>query len=428
MSEKKIRVLIAKPGLDGHDRGAKVVARALRDAGFEVIYTGLRQTPEQIVEAAVSEDVDAVGLSLLSGAHNYLFPRVIELLKEQEADGILVFGGGVIPEDDIPELKKAGVSEVFTPGTPTAETVKFLQDHCGARDMARSVLTQLWPHTGRARIFGITGPPGAGKSTLTNALTKCWRAKGLRVGIIAVDPTSPFTGGAILGDRVRMGDLTLDTGVFIRSMGTRGQLGGLSPATAGAVHALDACGYDLILLETVGVGQSEVAVMEIADLVLVLNVPGLGDDVQAIKAGILEIGDLFAVNKADRPGADRTANELRAMLELGEEEKRPLPVLLVSASQGTGVTELCEELERQYLLLDGNGELARRRALRLRSELLTLVREGIEQRLLRPLLDSPMFAQSLERFQSRTESPYRWAEKFVTQISGGGPGYELHKS
>ena len=134
MSEKKIRVLIAKPGLDGHDRGAKVVARALRDAGFEVIYTGLRQTPEQIVEAAVSEDVDAVGLSLLSGAHNYLFPRVIELLKEQEADGILVFGGGVIPEDDIPELKKAGVSEVFTPGTPTAETAKFLQDHCGARD------------------------------------------------------------------------------------------------------------------------------------------------------------------------------------------------------------------------------------------------------------------------------------------------------
>ena len=134
MSEKKIRVLIAKPGLDGHDRGAKVVARALRDAGFEVIYTGLRQTPEQIVEAAVSEDVDAVGLSLLSGAHNYLFPRVIELLKEQEADGILVFGGGVIPEDDIPELKKAGVSEVFTPGTPTAETVKCLQDHCGARD------------------------------------------------------------------------------------------------------------------------------------------------------------------------------------------------------------------------------------------------------------------------------------------------------
>ena len=134
MSDKKIRVLIAKPGLDGHDRGAKVVARALRDAGFEVIYTGLRQTPEQIVEAAVSEDVDAVGLSLLSGAHNYLFPRVIELLKAQQADGILVFGGGVIPEDDIPELKKAGVAEVFTPGTPTAETGKFLQDHCGAKD------------------------------------------------------------------------------------------------------------------------------------------------------------------------------------------------------------------------------------------------------------------------------------------------------
>ena len=131
MSEKKIRVLIAKPGLDGHDRGAKVVARALRDAGFEVIYTGLRQTPEQIVEAAVSEDVDAVGLSLLSGAHNYLFPRVIELLREQDANGILVVGGGVIPEEDIPDLKKAGVAEVFTPGTPTSETVDFLRAHCG---------------------------------------------------------------------------------------------------------------------------------------------------------------------------------------------------------------------------------------------------------------------------------------------------------
>ena len=131
MSEKKIRVLIAKPGLDGHDRGAKVVARALRDAGFEVIYTGLRQTPEQIVEAVVSVDVVAVGLSLLSGAHNYLFPRVIELLREQDANGILVFGGGVIPEEDIPGLKQAGVAEVFTPGTPTSETVDFLRAHCG---------------------------------------------------------------------------------------------------------------------------------------------------------------------------------------------------------------------------------------------------------------------------------------------------------
>ena len=132
MSEKKIRVLIAKPGLDGHDRGAKVVARALRDAGFEVIYTGLRQTPEQIVEAAVAEDVDAIGLSLLSGAHNYLFPKVIELLREKKADDILVFGGGVIPEEDIPGLKAAGVSEVFTPGTPTSETVDFLRERCGA--------------------------------------------------------------------------------------------------------------------------------------------------------------------------------------------------------------------------------------------------------------------------------------------------------
>ena len=294
--------------------------------------------------------------------------------------------------------------------------------------LAREVLTCVWPQTGHARIFGITGPPGAGKSTLTNALTKCWRQSGLRVGILAVDPTSPFTGGAILGDRVRMGDLTLDEGTFIRSMGTRGQLGGLSPACTAAIHVLDACGYDLILVETVGVGQSEVAVMEAADVVLVLTVPGLGDDVQAIKAGILEIGDLFAVNKADRPGADRTANELRAMLSLAEEEKRDLPVLLVSAAQGTGVPELCREMDSQYRRLEDSGELARRRELRLRSELLSAIRDGIEQRLLAPLLEKTDLRQAMEQFLARKESPYQWAEEFVRQINMGGPSYGLHES
>lgn len=285
---------------------------------------------------------------------------------------------------------------------------------------AQEVLTQCWPMTGGAKIFGITGPPGAGKSTLTNALALCWRRKGLRVGIIAVDPTSPFSGGAILGDRVRMSDLTLDEGVFIRSMGTRGQLGGLSPASAGAIHILDACGYDLIVVETVGVGQSEVSVMEQADLVLVVNVPGLGDDVQAIKAGILEIGDLFVVNKADRPGAERTANELRNMLSLGEESKRDLPVLLVSAAQGQGIEELCAETERQYRRLEEGGELARRRELRLEGELLSLVREEIETRLLRPALEQPQFRQSLEQFGTRKESPYQWAKDLIGQIQIGG--------
>ena len=293
---------------------------------------------------------------------------------------------------------------------------------------ARAVLDQVWPRTGHARVFGITGPPGAGKSTLTNALTKCWRQAGLRVGILAVDPTSPCTGGAILGDRVRMGELTLDEGVFIRSMGTRGRLGGLSPASSGAIHVLDACGFDLILVETVGVGQSEVAVVETADVVLVLTVPGLGDDVQAIKAGILEIGDLFAVNKADRPGADRTANELRTMLSLGEEDKRELPVLLVSAAQNQGVAELCRAMEERFRQLEDSGELARRRTIRLQSELITQIRDGMERRLLAPLLEGADFRQAMETFQARKGSPYQWAEEFVRQINMGGSGYGMHES
>lgn len=285
---------------------------------------------------------------------------------------------------------------------------------------AQAVLAKLWPHTGKAKIVGVTGPPGAGKSTMTDKLAKHWRAQGLKVGIVAVDPTSPFTGGAILGDRVRMGDLTLDQGVFIRSMGTRGQLGGLSSACSGAVNVLDACGYDVVIIETVGVGQSEVEVVNVADVVAVVTVPGLGDDVQAIKAGIFEIGDLFVVNKADRPGADRTATELRTMLDMEEDErKRNMPVMLVCASQNQGVDELCDTLDARFDALLSEGEIDKRRAARLKQQLLTLIQDEFGRRIVNPVLASPEFKQAFDNFLAHKENPFHWVEDMLQKIMEG---------
>src|SRR5213594_2064827 len=214
----------------------------------------------------------------------------------------------------------------------------------GAR--AEALCARLYPSTGRAQIVGITGAPGSGKSTLVRALALVARARGRTMGILAVDPSSPFSGGAILGDRIRMNDLALDPGVFIRSMATHGALGGLCPAAADGIDVLDASGRGLILVETVGVGQDEVDVMRVAHTVVEVSVPGLGDDVQALKAGILEIADLHVVNKADREGADRTIAELRAMLTLmplAEDTWMP-PVLGVSAAREEGVEAIADAL------------------------------------------------------------------------------------
>lgn len=285
---------------------------------------------------------------------------------------------------------------------------------------AEAVLAKLWSHTGKAKIIGITGPPGAGKSTMTDKLAKHWRSKGLKVGIVAVDPTSPFSGGAILGDRVRMGDLTLDEGTFIRSMGTRGQLGGLSSACAGAVNVLDACGYDMVIIETVGVGQSEVEVVNVADVVAVVTVPGLGDDVQAIKAGIFEIGDLFIVNKADRPGADRTAAELRSMLDMEEDErKRNMPVMLVCAAQNQGVAEACAKMDELFDEISANGILEQRRAARLRQEMLTLIRDEFGRRIMNPVLESDEFKAHFEDFTAHKDNPFIWVGEIMEKIVEG---------
>lgn len=232
---------------------------------------------------------------------------------------------------------------------------------------------------GRAMVIGITGPPGSGKSTLTNSLVGLLRESGRTVGVIAVDPTSPFTGGAILGDRVRMdtepdggafirsmGTRSAYGGVFIRSMGTRGAYGGLSAATRSAVNVMDACGFDVVIVETVGIGQIEIGIVNEADIVLLLSVPGLGDDIQAIKAGILEIGDVFVVNKCDLPGADRVSVELKASLSLSPDKSRQeTPVIMVSAETGKGMAELLGAVEEQFDILQKSGEIKFRRGLRL---------------------------------------------------------------
>ncbi|MCW2793859.1 MAG: transport system ATPase [Nocardioides sp.] len=237
--------------------------------------------------------------------------------------------------------------------------------------LLREVMTALAPHAGHAHVVGITGSPGVGKSTSTSALVTELRAGGKRVGILAVDPSSPFSGGALLGDRVRMQEHALDPEVYIRSMASRGHLGGLAWTTPQALRVLDAAGCDVILVETVGVGQSEIEIAGLADTTVVLLAPGMGDGIQAAKAGILEIGDLYVVNKADRDGADQVRRDLRSMLALAQRPEgawQP-PIVATVAARGEGLDEVAAELEKHLAWLRSSGELAKRRTRRARDEI-----------------------------------------------------------
>src|SRR5688500_8787198 len=315
------------------------------------------------------------------------------------------------------------------------------------RDGFEQLLSALHSRVGRARRIGVTGPPGAGKSTLTTQLISTYRAAGLKVGVIAVDPTSPFTGGALLGDRVRMESVALDPGVYIRSLATRGSLGGISSATRSVADVLDAFGFDRILMETVGVGQSELEIARTADTSVVVLVPESGDSIQAMKAGLMEVADVFVINKADRPGADKLAQELEVMLHMrlgempqnaghhgvsrksvqkaarqGVQEKAEetgswaIPVLKTTAQSGEGIEELARTLDRHRVYLDDSGELSRRRQARLAERVRAVVERRLQRLAWRLGPGEEILSESLQALESGELSPYAVAERIVKEL------------
>jgi LAO/AO transport system kinase len=335
--------------------------------------------------------------------------------------------------------------EDFNAGKPAAlaRVVSIVENH---RDGFEQILGSLHPRTGRAKRIGLTGPPGAGKSTITALLVKDYRDQGLRVGVIAVDPTSPFTGGALLGDRVRMENVALDPGVFIRSMATRGSLGGLAAATREVADVLDAFGFDILIIETVGVGQSELDVARTADSTLLVLVPESGDSIQTLKAGVMEVADIFVVNKADRPGADRLRNDVELMLGLrkgvsfgnvpahhGVDLKRnparvareaaaaanptewTPPVLSAIATRQEGIAEIVTALDRHFVYLQQSGTLRTRRRERLRERVMDVVERKVSDRLWKDSRTKAWLEEQLPSVEEGTATPFAVADKLLRQ-------------
>ena len=295
-----------------------------------------------------------------------------------------------------------------------AKAISLVESH---DPRAPEVLSAVYAATGRARVVGVTGSPGAGKSTLVAAMAKHYRGQGKRVGIVAVDPTSPFSGGAILGDRIRMSDLYTDRGVFIRSMATRGFLGGLARATNDVVDLLDAAGMDVVLVETVGVGQDEVEVVKTVQTNVVVLVPGMGDDIQAIKAGIMEIGDVFVVNKADRPGADKTVTEITMMMSLVDEHGQWVPpIVRTVASQAKGIGELDDAVVRHEEYLASSGERERRARNRATIRIETLLKERFMKRLIGVTIAPAEYASLLDDVVQKKTNPHDAAESVLSRV------------
>lgn len=372
------RIILAKVGLDGHDRGVKVLARSFRDAGMEVIYTGLWQTPAGTIKAAIEEDVDVLGVSFHSAAHMTLVPLIMRELQEHGRGDIPVVIGGIIPHEDVPAMRAAGVAEVFETESSLESIITRINELSAQRREARAqgwkngdldrwlkeldsgnhsalgrVLT--WVESGAepnelARrlpstksntiVVGVTGSPGVGKSTLIGRLMKEICSRGKHVSTIAVDPASPVTQGALLGDRARMTISASHPRVFLRSSASRGQLGGLAPMTGDMIQAIKAARTDVLIVETVGAGQNDVTVRQWASPVVLLLMPGAGDDLQLEKAGITEVAEVFVINKADLPGADRLERQI--VETLGAQR----PVVRTIASHGDGIRELADVILR----------------------------------------------------------------------------------
>ncbi|RLI21850.1 methylmalonyl Co-A mutase-associated GTPase MeaB [Candidatus Bathyarchaeota archaeon] len=286
-------------------------------------------------------------------------------------------------------------------------------------EKAHRIIASIYPHTGKAHVIGVTGPGGSGKSTLIEKIIREYRRRGKTVGVVAVDPTSPFTGGAFLGDRIRMQELSVDEGVFIRSMATRNYLGGIARATKDAVKVLDASGRDVVIVETVGAGQSEVEIIKVAQTIVVVFAPGLGDEIQAIKAGVMEIGDIFVVNKADRENVDKSVMDIRAMLQLSNKEQAwTPPVLKTIALTGDGVAKLIEKIEehRRFLEREAGREKAREKA---ETELVEAIKEKVASLMIEELEKGGEFESYLQKILRREIDPMSAAEKILKKKLGG---------
>jgi LAO/AO transport system kinase len=296
-----------------------------------------------------------------------------------------------------------------------ARAISTVEDR---RPGSSELLKALFPYTGQARILGLTGSPGAGKSTLVDQLAKHYRKQNQSVGIIAVDPTSPYSGGAILGDRIRMQDHFGDSGIYIRSMATRGSLGGLARATADVSAVLDASGRDLIMVETVGVGQDEVDIVRLADITVVILVPGMGDDVQTIKAGIMEIADIFVINKSDREGAERVEREIRAMQALAaREDNWTPPIIKTVASEGQGIAELAEAISQYESYLKKENLLLKRNVENWRERLVEMLRDAMLEKARAEITDGEIGRYAAEIAEHKRD-PYSLVEKIVSRVAG----------
>jgi LAO/AO transport system kinase len=300
---------------------------------------------------------------------------------------------------------------------------RLIRDLDDGRPEAREVLKKLYCHSGRAHIIGITGSPGVGKSTLTDRLIQYLRQEGKTVGVVAVDPTSPFSGGAILGDRIRMQRHALDEGVFIRSLATRGHFGGLTASARAVITVLDAMGKDYVLVETVGVGQDEVEIAATAYTTMVVTVPGMGDDIQAIKAGILEVADILVINKADREGAARTYQDLVQMLELQAHRKASAwkaPVVMTQAKDNLGLEELMAAVKdhQNFLARDGGQARQRARTTRVRQEFLELLKEGVFRHLVQQLEGDGRLDRIIADILAKRIDPYSASENLVLETLG----------